>query len=333
MRIAAYIALVIGIAVAIALVVWHGFDTVVASLASLGAGVLLLPLVYTPHIFGAATSWSLLFPLGRRPRFAITLRAIWIGIAVETLLPLAGLAAEIVKARLLIRAGVRGADAASLAVVDMTVQVVVLICWGVIGVAALVASGNEGTLFWPAVGGAAVLAVAASLFLYLQHAGLVGTFALRMAGKLKSERWRGITDGAAHLDRTIREIYERPGRIVLSGAIRCCTRSVMAIELWLAGWLMHHPIAAIDAVMFIGVVGTVRAMTFILPGGWGLQEGAYVLLGHLVGVSPDIALALSLASRARELILGVPALLVWHVSEGRGLIAARSIKASELDPA
>jgi hypothetical protein len=228
---------------------------------------------------------------------------------------------------------VRPADAASLAVVDMTVQVVVLICWGVIGVAALVAGGNEGTLFWPAVGGAALLAIAAALFLYLQHAGLVGAFALRMAGKLKSARWQGITDGAAHLDRTIREIYERPGRIVLSGAIRCCTRSVMAIELWLAAWLMHHPIAAIDAVMFIGVVGTVRAMAFILPGGWGLQEGAYVLLGHLFGVPPDIALALSLASRARELILGVPALLVWHVSEGRGLIAARGIKSSELDPA
>jgi hypothetical protein len=65
-----------------------------------------------------------------------------------------------------------------------------------------------------------------------------------------------------------------------------------------------------------------------------LQEGAYVLLGNLVGVPADIALALSLASRAREIMLGVPALLSWQLIESRGLkglIAAG--KPSELDPA
>src|SRR5262249_39748964 len=133
MRIAAYGALVLGLAVTIGLIAWHGVDTVLGAVGSLGAGVLLLPLIYAPHIVGAAVSWGLLFPEGRRPAFMVTLRAIWIGIAIETLLPLAGLAAEIVKVRLLIRAGVRAVDAAALAVVDMTVQIVALIFWGIIG--------------------------------------------------------------------------------------------------------------------------------------------------------------------------------------------------------
>jgi putative membrane protein len=321
MRLVATLALLAGLAVAIALIAWRGVGTVAAAMASLGAGVLLLPLIYVPHIFGAATSWSLLFPAGRRPRFAVTLRAIWIGLAVEMLLPLAGLAAEVVKVRLLIRAGVRAADAASLAVVDLTVQVVVLIFWGVVGALALAGTGSDAGLVWPALGGAAVLAFAVSLLFYVQRGGFIGRFARFGARKLHSERWHGIADGAEHLDLVIREIYQRPLRVALAGALRCVTRSVMAVELWVAAWLMQHPISAADAAMFIGVVGTIRAIAFILPGGWGLQEGAYILLGHMIGVPPEVALALSLASRARELLVGVPALVAWQWSEGRGLRA------------
>jgi putative membrane protein len=333
-RVAAYIGLILGLAVAIALIAWRGFDTVLAAMEALGVGVMALPVIYSPHIVGAAASWSLLFPNGRRPAFLVTLHAIWVGIAAETLLPLGGLAAEVIKARLLIRSGVRPADAASLAVVDMTVQIVTLLFWGVIGVCALVDTSTTDTLFWPAVGGAGVLLIAVALLLYAQHAGLFGAFARRTAGRLKSKRWRGIADGAEHLDRTLREIYARPGRIVAAVLIRCCTRGLMAVEIWVAAWLMEHPIAPDNAAMFIGVVGTVRAFTFIVPGGWGLQEGAYVLLGNLVGVPADIALALSLATRARELMLGVPALLSWQVSESRGLKGLfEANKGSELDPA
>ena len=62
MRATAYIALVIGLAVVIALIAWRGFGTILAAMGTLGIGVLLLPLIYAPHIVGAATSWSLLSP-------------------------------------------------------------------------------------------------------------------------------------------------------------------------------------------------------------------------------------------------------------------------------
>ena len=59
MRIAAYIAFVLGLAIAIALVAWQGLETVSQAMLALGAGVLLLPLVYAPHYLGAAASWML----------------------------------------------------------------------------------------------------------------------------------------------------------------------------------------------------------------------------------------------------------------------------------
>ena len=333
MRIVAYVAFVLGLAAAIGLIAWRGFDTVAAAMVALGSGVLLLPLIYAPHYFGAAASWSLNFPEGRRPSFPKVLRAIWIGIAVETLMPLGGLMAEVVKARLLIRAGTRAADAASLAVVDMTVQVVVLIFWALLGFSALIITGPDETLFWPIVSGAAFLALAIGTMLYAQYAGLFGKVAGIGARMLRSARWRDLVAKAHHLDRTIRVIYARPLRVAAACAIRCATRGLMAVEIWVAAWLMDHPITASDAVMFIGIICTLRAAAFVVPGGWGLQEGAYVVLGRMVGLDADIALALSLASRARELMTGIPALVVWQVMEGRVLKAVFDRRGTRrLDP-
>jgi putative membrane protein len=331
-RVAAYIAFVLGLAGAIGLIAWHGFETVSRAMEALGAGVLLLPLIYAPHYFGAAASWSLNFPEGRRPVFLKVLRAIWIGIGVETLMPLGGLAAEVVKARLLIRDGTRPSDAASLAVVDMTVQIVVLIFWALLGFSALIVTGPNETLFWPITLGVGFLALAVGAMVYAQYAGLFGRLAQAGARSLRSPRWQGVADNAHHLDRTIRAIYARPLRVAAACAIRCTTRGLMAVEIFVAAWLMGHPITAPDAVMFIGIISTLRAAAFVLPGGWGLQEGAFVVLGGMVGLAPEIALALSLASRARELMTGVPALLLWQVIEGRSLRRLMG-RQSELDPA
>jgi len=336
-RTAAYIAFVLGLAGAIALIAWHGFSTVSKAMEALGAGVLLLPLIYAPHYFGAAASWSLNFPEGRRLPFPKVLRTIWIGIAVETLMPLGGLAAEVVKARLLIRSGTQAADAASLAVVDMTVQVVVLIFWALLGFTALIVTGPNETLFWPITLGAGFLVLASATMFIAQYAGLFGRLAQFGARIRPSERWRALADNAHHLDRTIRTIYARPLRVAAACAIRCTTRGLMAVEIWVAAWLMGHPISASDAVMFIGIISTLRAAAFVVPGGLGVQEVAYSLLGPLVGLGPDIALALSLASRARELMTGIPALLVWQMIEGRSLrrLMGRQPEplTSKLDPA
>jgi hypothetical protein len=55
-----------------------------------------------------------------------------------------------------------------------------------------------------------------------------------------------------------------------------------------------------------------------------VQEGGYLLLAPLVGLAPDVGLALSLAKRAREILLGLPGLLYLHFSERAGAAAARA---------
>ena len=55
----------------------------------------------------------------------------------------------------------------------------------------------------------------------------------------------------------------------------------------------------------------------MVPQALGVQEGGYIMLGALFGLSAEAALALSLVRRARDLVIGLPILLVWQVVEGR----------------
>ncbi len=324
-------ALVLGLAAVIALVVWHGVGTVAAALASLGVAVLVLPLLYAPHIAGAAFSWRQVFPRAVLPRFAVILRAMWIGLAAESLVPGASFGAEIVKARQLLRAGLAGRDAASLVIVDMAIQGLVLAVWGLLGLGGLMltlaaaaapagAAGPSGpSLIAPALLGAGLLAAAILVLILAQRAGFFG-FLARLGGRaIRDRRWQGVIDGAAQLDQAIRDLYRQPGRIVLATAIRCCSRAMLAVELIFAAGVMGHALPAAAAAMLVGLIGALRAAAFVVPGGWGVQEGGFVLLGGLAGLDAETMLALSLAIRARELMLFVPALLVWQAAEGRAL--------------
>lgn len=319
MKVVSYLALVFGLAAALALLSWHGFETVAAAMVTLGVGILALPFIYAPHMLGATISFSQIFPPGTRPAFPVMLRAVWIGLSVESMLPGASFSAEIAKARILLRARLDGHVAASVVIVDMTIQGLVLAVWGGFGVAALWSTRAGADLVWSGLVGACVLTLSIAGLVLAQRSGFFAFLARQGGRATRSARWRGVIGGVSQIDATIRDIYDRPGRIVLAITIRGCSRSMLMVELCFVGFLMGHPIAPSAAVMLVGLIGALRAAAFVVPGGWGVQEGGFVVIGGLVGLPPDIMLAMSLATRARELMVGVPALLVWQIAESRSL--------------
>ncbi len=108
MKTIAQLGLICGLATVIMLVVWQGAGTVLGLLVTSGWGLLLLPLVWLPHLLASTASWRLLFAPDQMPRFVVALRALWIGGAVNTLLPVATVGGEVVKGRLITLDGVSG---------------------------------------------------------------------------------------------------------------------------------------------------------------------------------------------------------------------------------
>jgi hypothetical protein len=46
-----------------------------------------------------------------------------------------------------------------------------------------------------------------------------------------------------------------------------------------------------------------------------------VVIGRVLGISPEVAIALSLVKRLREVVLGLPALVFWQRAAARTAVA------------
>lgn len=318
MKRTAYIGFILGLAAITALVVWQGAGEVGRALAELGAGVLLFLPVYAVFLAVGAVSWRLLFEPGHAPGFGPAWLAIWIGPSINTLLPVGTLGGEVVKARVLTHYGIGAHQAGGSVVADTTVQALSLVLWGMIGAAVLAWVSADGKLGAITLGAMLVFGAGVVTFLLLQRAGALGGIA-RTVG-----RWTGRDSSKAvavlvEFDGHLRQIYQRPGRVFWATAIRLASRVVMVTEVWLAAALMGHPISPWEALMIRSLSSAVRGAAFFVPNGLGVQEGAYMMLGAVIGLPPGFSLSMSLAVRARELIASVPGLLAWQHIEGRKL--------------
>ncbi len=93
------------------------------------------------------------------------------------------------------------------------------------------------------------------------------------------------------------------------------------LEIWAGLWLLGSPVTFLDALMLESLIQAVRGAAFFMPGALGVQEGGLILLGAVVGLTPQVALALSLIKRIRELLLGLPGLLSWQMHQLHGQFA------------
>ncbi len=306
----------IGLGVVIVLVAWQGVATIADRLAAAGWGILLVALFIPPDLILRTASWRLLFAPGRTPRFADTVWAMWIGSSVNFLLPVATIGGEFVKARVLTLRSVRGVDAAASVLLDKTVQAVSVLLWALIGITILVVVAPDEPMVAAALAGSALLMLGIAGFVLVQYAGAFGLFARPAARMFSSGRWQSLIESAADLDAVIRDLYRRPGVIATSSCLRLAKRAVMAGEVWLVAWLIGYPIGLAEAVMLNSLAVALRSAAFIVPGGIGVQEGGYVMVGALVGMPADAMLTISLATRLGELIEGLPGLLAWQFAEG-----------------
>jgi uncharacterized membrane protein YbhN (UPF0104 family) len=284
-----------GLALATALFVWQGVGPVLAAFAAGGLGIVWASLFHFVSMAVNAHAWQVLLPAvprGRRGSLAFYLWAVWLREAVNGLLPVASL------------------------VVDMTVSLASQFGFTMLGVALLAALGAGGSLTRGiALGLLAAFPLMAAIVL-VQRVGLF-TLLARLFRALFGDRFDVLVGGAAPLDRAVRRLYRRRGAIVQCFAWQLIGWVAGAGEVWLALFFLGHPVGFVEAVIVEAVIQALSSGAFVVPGALGVQEGGFLVIGALIGLSPELALALALARRARDIIVFVPALLFWQIAVGR----------------
>ena len=297
----------------------------------LGWWLLPITLFHLAPLYFDAVSWRQLFPALKRPGVLSFLWMRWIRESVSTLLPVASIGGDVVGARLAHQRGVPGAQATASMVVDITVGAATQAVFVVAGVVLLAAGARAhaaGAMAWGLLIGVALFAAGISVFILIQHNSMFGVL-VEWAHRLAPKNWlSGFAGRADAIDDAVVATYRRRLALSYSSLLRLIGWVTGVGEIWLAMWVFGKPLSLIDSFILESLSAGVRGAAFMVPGALGAQEGGLVLFGALLGVPADLALAVSLAKRVRELALGLPGLAAWQWVEGRRLLSRREGKAS-----
>ena len=246
----------------------------------------------------------------------------WIREAVNTLLPVAQIGGEVVGARLLTFCGASPGLAGASVVVDLTLEVLAQFVFTLLGLGFLAGSGHDnGTVRILAIGLAAGVPVLLG-FVLAQRWGLFGLLE-RLLQRVAEKRPALGLAGLTGLHDAIQVLYRDLRRVLWSGNLHLISWLLTSAEVWLALRLMGHPVSFQLAIVLLSFGHAIRSAAFLIPSGWGAQEAGFMVLGAMYGLPPEVGLALSLAIRFREVVLGIPALLLLPFLEGRRALANR----------
>jgi putative membrane protein len=306
----------LGLAFAAYLVMRHGAHQIALALTGIGWGMAAICGAHLAQVVLSALGWHAIASVEHRSRVRVFFLARWIREAVSGLLPLTQIGGEVVSLRILVLHGFRSGIATSSMIADLGTQIMSQAVFTLLGLAMLVVDGHRGPVIeWTVIGLIASLSVLPAFF-FAQRRGLLHAtenFFIRLA-----ERFPALQGGSPEgLHDSIHRIFKNPLAQLKSFNAHLLSWLLGAFEIWLIFHFLGIDIGAREALVIESLSQVIRSVSFAIPGALGVQEGGFVLIGALYGIPPPLCLASSLAKRVREILLGVPALMVWQFIEGR----------------
>ncbi len=314
----AFSTVVLGGAAVIALVAWFGVQSIGREVTEAGWVIPITTALLFLQLWLSAAAWRI--TVGEsRPRLGRYFRIRWIREAVNSLLPVAQLGGNLVGIRMLTQRGVHGPLAAAGTTLDLTIEAVTQFIFTLAGFAVLIIAGPEaGSAPWV---GWALGAMASGLlgFIIAQRAGLLrliewlATRLARLFPTLPMDAIRGLHGELMRLHQDRTALAAATGLHLLAWALG-------VFETWLALFAMGHVASLSEAFVIESLGMAARSAGFAVPGALGVQEAGFIVVCDLFGIGADVAIALSMVKRARELLVGIPGLLIWQWSEGKRLL-------------
>jgi putative membrane protein len=317
---AAYIGGLLGLALLVAIVVRADFSAMLHTLNS-GGWRLLWLIPYRALFFSLyAAGWLILlrpYDPAHRVGLGYVLWVTTVRDAVDRLLPVASVGGGVVGIRLLRWRGLAAAPSGATVIVEMVMTLVVVYLFTAVGLLLLEelsAAGQEyHRLLLAFLLSLPVPVMTVLLLRYGSAFARLQKFLSPLVGEST------MSEQAATLDHELRACLRRGWRLLTACALQFAALVSGAFEIWFALRLFDHPVGWGTALVLESMTQAVRHLAFVVPAGIGVQEAGLVLFGQALGISGELALAVSMAKRLREVLCGLPALISWQWLEGRRL--------------
>lgn len=308
-----------GIVLFAAVLISQGLSAVFATLAVAGWGLPLVALLHlVPLVLDAGSIRVMFDGPTSRANLRDTILARWVGESANSFLPAGPIGGPVMMVRYLAQRGMDMREAAAGVTVSTTMQTLAQVIFALMGMSLLGAhatGASEHAVQTPLLVASGVLAFCLSGFYFMQRRGLFGKV-MRGVSRFAGKRdWSQVMDHADAIDSAVQAAYGRSGRVAASFFLSLVGWLIGTAEVYLILVLLRAPVSWTNALLLESLGQAIRAAGFAIPGSLGVQEGGYLLLAPLAALTPETALALSLAKRAREVLLGLPGLLYLHLSE------------------
>jgi putative membrane protein len=310
------VALIIGLAVMVAAILYADAGAVVHAIASLRvSGLLVLVLLHVPSVVLMGSAWWL--ASGSDPP-ASQSRFVWarfVRDAAGELLPFLQLGGIIFGLRALGRGRAIAVGAVS-ASIDGIIELAAKVPYAFAALLTLLALAPQFRLArLLALAVAATGALVATLLLARRPLSAW----LQAMARAVGSRWPTVLSlegpDACDIQACFQRIMSQRGRLWSSFAIHLGCWCLGAGETWVTFRLLGVDVTLWQALAIDGTVVGLRTFGWLVPAAAGVQEASYLLAGAVFGISPAAALAASLARRARDLLLGVATLGIAAVGD------------------
>ncbi|WP_267357296.1 MULTISPECIES: lysylphosphatidylglycerol synthase domain-containing protein [unclassified Methylobacterium] len=315
----------IGLGFAIWLVATNDLQAVATAFGRIGVvGFVGVTLVRTLVLLVCGIAWArILDGLSPAPASAcLILRFVREGINV--LLPVASVGGEVLGARLLTFWGVAGSLAAASVLADLLFQVGTLALFAGLGAGLLsrVEGAEAAELAGWTLRTLAVAALAVAAFFALQRTGIVRVLEDRInaLGRRFVREADALPEPRQRIQGALDAVWAagRRGRLAQSVALHALAWLLGATEILVVFTCIGvDNVGLTDILVIESLSQAIKAAAFLVPSGLGVQEGGLVLVCGLFGIDAGTAIALSLARRVPDVVLGLPSLLVWQNLEAR----------------
>jgi putative membrane protein len=314
---ASYAAALLGIAASVLLTQRHGFDDIRILLRNAGWPLLwLVPFHLLPLLLDSISWRVLLAPRdpANRARLPYLFWVATVREAVSRLLPLASVGGELVGIRLALLRGLNGAAVTASVLVQVVLSVLNQYLFALLGLGLMLRQQDTMQVaIGIAIGILLTTPIPFIALIGLRHGELFER-AQQLLGKRLQDK---IGLNGAALDAELRRHFRHPQRLLAAAGWEFSGLVVGAAENWLALRLLGYPVSLPTALSLEAVTQSVRHLFFMVPAGLGVQEVGLAVFSPLLGIPADLAIALSLSKRMREILFGVPALLSWPYLELR----------------
>jgi len=322
MKIGTVVALLVGFALAIFVIMHIGFAQVFGAVTRVGwLGFVVILITAMPIIAFLALAWrSVVGPL---VPYWVFFASRQLRDSATDLLPFTNIGGIVIGVRAGILAGIPSTKAYATAVVDITCETMAQIAFTAIGLligfTRLKASAELAIYFDALILGTALLVPGVIAFVVLQRKGS------KLAGKMAAQFLPKAVAHTENFTAEIEALYQQPKKLTLCSTYHLIAWFAAAFWLWVMFKLLGVEVDMMDCIAIESLLSALRSAAIFIPAAVGVQEAGYALVtSQLVqGVGPEIGLAVSLLKRARDVILGNPVLLIWQAVEGKRAFAAK----------